>query len=238
MTPAVRSMWIAGAAASAGAGAIHLALGPEHVEQLGALGLGFFVAAGLQLAWAALAILRALSLGRHPPSRGVGFLVPSGIAINVAILVAWAVSRSIGLPAGQLPWAPESIGLSDAVASVFEGSLVVGLVAWRRGWRPTLAVKSRAMPLAGAALAIALISAGTVAASRPAGPAHTHGTERTDGTEYSHGTEHSQGSRDAKGAADGSGAVLHAEGAPAPRDAGPLDHHATDADAGDVHAPH
>ena len=226
-TPSLgRSAWLAAAVASAGAGLIHVALGPAHIEELGGLGLGFFLAAGLQLGWAALAVGAIVGLGGRTRTRGLSVLARSGIAINVAILASWAVSRSVGLPAGAMPWMPEAVGVSDAVASVLEGSLVVGLVVSLRGWQPALAIRSRAMTFAAMALAMALISVGTVAAIQPAETAHPHGTE------HSHGTEGASGSDDSSGGAP------RAHAAEAPRDAAPPDDHAGVPEAAEVHAPH
>jgi len=170
-----QSTWLAGAAASAGAGLIHLVLGPVHVAELGALGLGFYVSAGLQLGWAALAVAVVLGLGGRDPARPLASLAITGVAINVAILAAWAVSRTAGLPAGEAPWTPEAVGVSDAVASLFEAALVVGLVASLRGWRRSLPSRPGPMSAAGAVIAIALISIGTVVALLPSEAGQTHG---------------------------------------------------------------
>lgn len=181
-------VWLAAAAASAGAGLIHLALGPAHVGALGALGLGFFLSAGLQLGWAALAVAALFGLAGWSRASVASFLVASGIAINVAVLAAWAVSRMAGLPAGEKPWTPEAVGLSDAVAGVFEGALVGSLVAWHRGWQAERPMRFRAALLA-STIAIALISVGTVAAIQPSVVAHAHAADHGHGTEDAHGAE-------------------------------------------------
>jgi hypothetical protein len=98
---------------SASAAAIHLAAGPEHVEALGDLGLGFYWAALVQgvfaVAWLASSRSRRLA--------------SFGIAANLALVAAWAVSRTVGLPA--LPGGAEPVGSADAVTVLLE----VGLVA-------------------------------------------------------------------------------------------------------------
>src|SRR3982751_3103984 len=75
-------------ALSLGAAAIHLAAAPEHLEELGLLGIGFPLAATLQAAWAAAWWIR--------PTNGNASL---GIALHGAIALAWAWSRGVGLPA-------------------------------------------------------------------------------------------------------------------------------------------
>ena len=164
--------WIAAIAASVGAGVIHLALGPEHLEELGTLGLGFYLSAGLQLGWA-MAVAFVLWVGRA--SRLLRALAGGGIAINGAILAAWAFSRLVGLPAGETPWVPEAIGPADAVSAVLESGLVLGLAAWLRG-APVLA-RPRTVrgSLLAAALAVAVIGAGTAFGLN--GEPHSHGAD-------------------------------------------------------------
>ena len=198
MTP----FWAAAIAASIGGGIIHLALGPEHLDELGDLGLGFYLAAGLQLGWA-FAVGLVVALGRAP--RVLRGLAIGGIAINVAIVGAWAFSRLVGLPAGEMPWVPEAIGRSDAVAAVLEGGLVLGLAAGLRGvsvaWRPARLRGS----IAAAVLAIAVIGTGT--AFGLTGEAHDHGP----GDAHAAGEIHGAGEADADSEADVAG-ELHAEG--------------------------
>lgn len=112
--------WLA-ASLSIGAAAIHLAAGGEHVEALGEIGLGFYGAAIFQLV-TGLALL----------GRGVRTWVSSiAIAGNLAILAAWALSRTLGLP--TVPGGPESIGLADGIAATLQLVLIGLLVARRRG---------------------------------------------------------------------------------------------------------
>lgn len=177
-----RPLWLAAIAASAGAGVIHLAHGPAHLDELGALGAGFYLAAALQLGWAgvALAILaqsRAKSLGR-----GTALLAPSAIAINGAILAAWVASRVVGLPVGQAPWTPEQIGTADGITAILQGLLLVGFITALRGG--TLPELPRVQRLATAATAIAmlLIAAGTAVAISPGEVGHGHAPG------YEHGT--------------------------------------------------
>ena len=114
-------------AASTAAAIVHLALGPEHLEELGGLGLGFYAAGLLQLGWAVLASMAVLP-GRNGRWRLARAAVPAGIALNVALLLAWLISRTVGLPAGERPWTPEAFGLSDGITALLEAGIVIGLL--------------------------------------------------------------------------------------------------------------
>jgi hypothetical protein len=117
-SPAIgRSIALILAGLSAGAAVIHLVAAPGHYVELGDLGAGFLVAAALQGAW-----IRWCLAG---PSRRTAL---AGIALNVAILGAWAWTRSVGLPVGPFAGGPEPIGLPDGASVVFELLLVAGLV--------------------------------------------------------------------------------------------------------------
>ncbi len=108
-------------------------------------------------------------------------IVSSGIAINLAILAAWLVSRSVGLPAGEHPWTPEAVGTSDAITAILEGGLLLGLLRIQRGRataEPASSAGKRAAPgtgaypsIVGAAPILALI---VVAAIAAVGAPHAH----------------------------------------------------------------
>lgn len=166
-------------AASVAAAVIHFALGPEHAAELGWLGAGFYAAGALQLGWAGLAVLATLRRGAPRPWTSA--LLPAGIGINVAILAAWVISRTVGLPAGDQPWTPEAIGISDAITAILEGAVVLGLVRERRGRAADLAPASVGPTdghpaLLGAAPVLALI---LVAAVVAVGAPHAHADGET-----------------------------------------------------------
>ncbi len=123
---------VAAAALTAGAGAIHLAVVPDHLREYPLFGIFFGVVGAAQLA-AAAAVLR--------PTRR---LLP-GVAVGQALLVAlWLVSRTTGLPIGPEPWQPEEIGVADVVCVGLEllaVAVLVGLLvraprprSWRTPW--------------------------------------------------------------------------------------------------------
>lgn len=100
---------------SLGAATIHLAAGPEHVQELGGLGLGFYWAALFQL-------LLAVALLRRPRSRSFAWL---GIGGNMALIGAWAWSRTMGLP-GEVG-GPEMIGVADGTTVLLQIALIAAL---------------------------------------------------------------------------------------------------------------
>jgi hypothetical protein len=102
------------AALSVAAAAIHFGFAPAHLDEDWAHG-GFFLALGwFQLAWAALIVAR--------PRRSVLAL---GIAVNLAVIVVWAVSRTSGLPFGPTADVKEDIGTPDVLATLFEAIIVL-----------------------------------------------------------------------------------------------------------------
>ena len=96
------------------AGAIHLVVGEPHLGTEPAFGLALVASGVLQLAWGA-AVLKW-------PSRGV---VLAGLGVNALALLAYAVSRSVGLPIGPDPGVPGGIGALDTAVVIDEALLVL-----------------------------------------------------------------------------------------------------------------
>lgn len=147
-------------ALSAGAGTIHLSVAAGHLHEYVLFG-AFFIALGIaQLGWAALIAL----LG---PSRRL--LIPA--TANAAVVVLWAVSRTVGLPLGPSPGVPEAVGFPDVTASLFEGVLVgcVLLSIWlpQRKPHPKVALLAWALPLAVSPVTLAAVLAAVGAAGQP-----------------------------------------------------------------------
>ena len=146
-------------AASLGAAAIHFALGPHHLEELGALGLGFYLAGTLQVALPA-----ALFVARDRIGGSLRRIVLAGVAVNVAILAAWAISRVVGLPAGAQPWMPEAIGVADSISAALEILIIAaGLLLLRRAPSGSERLQDRRRSAQSLALgpAVALIAVAT-----------------------------------------------------------------------------
>jgi hypothetical protein len=161
---------------SGGAGAIHLAMVPSHWGESVAEGLSFAVVGWLQLAFAVAVWSR--------PSR---LLLRLGILLNGAVVGAWVVSRTIGLPYGAHAGEAEDAGFVDVTTVAFELVLVACaaalLVRPRLGRR--LAGRGFAVA-AGAALGVLALTTATLAS--PGARDHgTHGAETAAGAGNSHG---------------------------------------------------
>lgn len=107
---------------SAGAAIIHLAAGPEHVEAFGDLGLGFYAAGLFQAAFA---------IAWWTSRAGSRRLAIIGLAVNGALLIAWAWSRTIGLP--TVVSGPEAPGVADVTVVGLQLALIVLLAIRFRG---------------------------------------------------------------------------------------------------------
>ncbi len=153
------------ALASIAAGAINLAaaatIGRDSTQNLAF----FVVAAAAQLAWGAVALVRAprwwLALG------AVG---------NLLVVATWVVSRTIGLPVGEYAGITLPVGFPDGLATALEAVTVVGAAALLvRGRSPARsAARSPAVTVAAAVLVGALTLVGVLAqagaiGSSPAG---------------------------------------------------------------------
>lgn len=129
---------------SMGAAGIHLAAASSHAELLGDLVLGFYWAALFQFAFA-LAILA------RPGSRP---LAKAGLCVTIALIGAWAWSRTIGLP--MIPGGPEPVTIADATTVAFQIGLV-WLLAVRLGLLRTGLPASRPATTLGALASAAFV---------------------------------------------------------------------------------
>ncbi|MDQ1467432.1 MAG: hypothetical protein QOH10_1847 [Actinomycetota bacterium] len=180
------------AAASAGAGAIHLAMVPAHWAESIPEGLGFAICGWLQLAFAAFVLTR--------PSRA---LLRFGIVLNLAAIAAWIVSRTAGLPFGPNSGHAEIAGFVDITCVAFEGALVVACAVLLV--RPLLTARFARGGLAFAGIAgLGVLALTTAALASPgarnhaahshggaaagAGAAHTHGSGAGTAAGHTHGT--------------------------------------------------
>jgi hypothetical protein len=101
---------------SAGAGLIHLAVIPAHLDDAWQYGAFFVVVAAFQLGWAA-AYVRTTA----------GSLERLARYINGLVIGVWLWSRFVGLPFGIGVGSPEAIGLPDLLATAFEAGLIAML---------------------------------------------------------------------------------------------------------------
>lgn len=102
------------ATASIAAGLIHARVVPHHLEESIVLGVAFLATAIFQIVWAAPASVR---LGRR--------LLDVGAVVNAAVVAAWIVSRTVGLPFGPHAWLAEPVGAVDATATSLELLIVI-----------------------------------------------------------------------------------------------------------------
>lgn len=174
--PAGRSMplgaWIVPVVAflSGAAGVIHLLVIEAHLEESRIHAAMFAAVAAFQLLWAVGYPAR--------PSRWLGW---SAVVVNATTVAVWIVSRTVGLPGWLDGGAVEPVGLADAVATVLELGVVVGLLAIL--WRPMRVrmVDDRALTRADAALGTAMVIAaaslltlGAIAEIASGGHGHGH----------------------------------------------------------------
>jgi len=101
---------------SAAAAGVHAAAGPVHFRE-GLLIGGFFVVSALaQLAWSMVLMVQG-------PDRR---LLWAGLLGNAAVVLLWAVTRTVGLPFGLV--AVEAVGTWDLAATAWE-VVIVGCCA-------------------------------------------------------------------------------------------------------------
>jgi hypothetical protein len=143
---------------SVGAAVIHFEVMFEHFSEYWMYGTFFLVSAWAQLIWAAWMVWR--------PSRP---LLWAGAAGNVAIIVVYVLTRTVGDLVGPGTGETEAMGGIDVVCTAFEAALAAGalLLLWRRS---AVARRRIGRQLAGLLLAgiVVAVLAGTVAASLPA----------------------------------------------------------------------
>lgn len=173
-----------------GAGAVHFAMAPSHFGESTAEGVGFLVAAWLQILLAVAVVFR--------PARRVAIAV---VAVSAACIAAWVVSRTAGLPFGAHAGHAESVTIVDGVTVTMEAATVV-LAAMMLS-RAVLRFRSNGMALVAIVGVLALTSAliGAPEARNHAAAAHgVHGV-------HAHGTTASSAA--ATGPTDLNGHHIH-----------------------------
>ena len=169
------------AALLVGAGAVHVAMAPSHFGVSTAEGVGFLVAAWLQVGLAAAVVMR--------PSRGV---IGAVIAVSTACIAVWAVSRTVGLPFGSHAGHAESVTIVDGMTVVMEVAAILLAVALLS--RASMRFRSTGLALAAIVGVIALTSAAIAAPAARAttlGSAHSQADATSAGSgigAHDHGT--------------------------------------------------
>jgi hypothetical protein len=154
------------AAASAAAGAIHAAAAGSHAE-LTTLSRLFAVAAVAQIGWAGAVLWRHSRL-----------TVIAGVAVNLAALGAWGVTRSAGIDAIAGLEQAQSVGFADGLAA---GLAVVAAVG------AALSLTTAALPrlvraAVPAVVALVAVAAVPAMATPHDHDAHAHGSEVAAGS--------------------------------------------------------
>jgi hypothetical protein len=106
------------AALSLVAAVVHAAVCPDHFHEAAMYGLFFAVATAGQATWSFFVVRR--------PRR---WLLGIGVAGNAALLVLWAVTRTVGVPIGPGAGEVEAIGVADVLAGAAELGVIV-VVCW------------------------------------------------------------------------------------------------------------
>lgn len=107
----------AAALGSVGAAAVHALVTPEHFTEGWRFGVFFTVLSVVQITWA-VALVSPIGTDRR--------LVGGAVVLNVAVVVLWIATRTVGLPWGLAE--VESVGLPDALAGVAEAVVIGGCV--------------------------------------------------------------------------------------------------------------
>lgn len=152
-----------------GAGLIHLAVFPSHLEEWWLAGAFFAGTAAFQLA--------AAGAVAFSPRRE---LVLGSIAVSAGSVALWAASRTWGMPFGPMAGVVEPVGLPDVLTVLLEVLACVAALAWWSGRGSRHAATrthryTRALTV-GAGAFVALLAA---AGARPAlsGEGHHGGAE-------------------------------------------------------------
>ncbi len=145
--------WIVVGAASVGAAIIHLALAPAHFDEIGPHAIGFLVAGLLQM----LSAFAALARRTRPVAVAI-------VALNGGLVIAWLVSRTLGLPIGAPPWHPEAVGRADLITVALEMLIVTALAGRlvpdkiRRPRLPSFVSSIAAVPAAGGVFILTIVA--------------------------------------------------------------------------------
>jgi hypothetical protein len=167
--------WVA--ATLVGAGAIHVAMAPSHLAESAVEGAGFVLAAWSQLLLAAVVLVR--------PSRRAFAAV---VGTNLALVAAWGVSRTSGLPFGAHAGHAESVSVVDGVCVALEvvAALAAGLGLLRAG--PRL-LRARGVAVVGAAGALALATGAVASPSARDHASASHGAHGASSGDHEHGDD-------------------------------------------------
>jgi hypothetical protein len=182
----------AAAAASAGAGLVHAAAAGTHNGDATVAWL-FAATAASQLGWAVLVLAR--------PHRCV---LATGIALNAGVVVAWVLSRTVGLvgPLAEV----EAVGTQDLLAAVLgTAAVAAGAVALVR--RPAGAPAS--LPVVTlATVAVLALAMPAMAAEHVHGDGHAHDHDEAAAHQHAGAADHGHSEHEGTEASAAEGPVV------------------------------
>ena len=98
---------------SLGAASIHFAVIVPHLDEYLPFGVFFLSVAWFQAIWAVFVM-----------ERGDAWLLILAVVVNVLVVVIWVWSRTLGLPIGPEPGAPEQVGAADSISTALEAVII------------------------------------------------------------------------------------------------------------------
>jgi len=165
---------------------VHVAMAPSHFGESTAEGLGFLVAAWLQLGLGVAVLLR--------PSRSVW---GAAIAVSAAAVAAWLVSRTMGLPFGAHAGHAESVTIVDGLTVAIEGAAAVLASALLFGLpRGVGRFRSDRLALCSVVGVVALVS---MALAAPEARGHAENAHGDHGLDPATTSDHHHGTTDLNG---------------------------------------
>lgn len=151
------------AAAAIGAGAIHVAFAPTHLQEWVPLGAGFLLAGVLQVLW-----------GVHITRNESSPALLLGAAFSVLFIGVYLMSRTVGLPLGPEAFQPEGIGVADVLCCALEVLVIPTALLLRR--RPGALLTPLGLRVATVfAGSLLLVGAATTYAVAAPSAEHVHG---------------------------------------------------------------
>ncbi len=171
------------AACLAGAGLIHLAFAPGHLETSATHGAFFVAVAWLQLVLAGLILTR----------RGGRATLFATVAVQAVVIGVWVVSRTSGIDG-----VVEPIGLADSLASAFSIVAVAGSALLLLGWHGPR-VRGFVGGVATTLSAVVVMALVTMSVSPALGGGHLHSGSAASGDGHVAGSDHDASASGASG---------------------------------------
>lgn len=164
---------------TAGAGATHLAAAVPHFASTPLYGTLFVAAGWIQVLLAAVLL-----------TRGRVELAWAAVVVNATAVVAWAVSRTVGLPLAH----PEPVLLADAVTVALEVAAIGVLIARLRG--ATFGFRGGQATALSVVAVLALATGGSTLAIAGLGTGDAHHGEASEQGESTEGDGHAHAGDD------------------------------------------